>query len=128
MATPRDGERSHIAQMVRVALSELGDWRCSLSGDDPLMVVRDRRSRPALGEPAPDRAQLRELLVAASSAPDHGRLRPWRFVIVEGASLGPLGDAFASAHAERDPDACAAELARSRAKPLRAPLIVVVVA
>lgn len=99
-----------------------------MSGDDPLMVVRDRRSRPALCEPGPDRAQLRELLVAASSAPDHGRLRPWRFVVVEGASLGPLGEAFASAHAEREPTASAAEIARSRTKPLRAPLIVVVVA
>ncbi|MFC4950624.1 nitroreductase family protein [Pseudonocardia sp. GCM10023141] len=79
-------------------------------------------------EPAPDRAQLRELLLAAGSAPDHGRLRPWRFIAIEGASLGPLGDAFASAHAERDPAATDVELGRSRSKPLRAPLIVVVVA
>lgn len=95
---------------------------------DALAMLHTRRSRPALTAPAPDRSELRALLSAASSAPDHGRLRPWRFVVIDGAALGPLGDAFAAAHAERAADATVAELARTRAKPLRAPMIVVVVA
>lgn len=99
-----------------------------MSGDDPLMVIRSRRSRPALAAPAPDRAELRELLVAACSVPDHGRLRPWRFVVVDTSALDALGDSFAAAHAERVPDAIAMELDRVRAKPQRAPMIVVVVA
>jgi nitroreductase len=97
-------------------------------GEDPLALLRDRRSRPALTGPAPDPVQLREILRAASSAPDHGRLRPWRFVVVDDGARGALGDAFAVAHAEREPTAGPADLNRTRAKALRAPLIVVVVA
>ncbi|WP_214369210.1 nitroreductase [Pseudonocardia sp. H11422] len=94
---------------------------------DVLAALRDRRSRPLLTAPAPGHDELRELLTAACSAPDHGRLRPWRFIVVDEAARGPLGDAFAAAQAERDPAASPAELERARAKALRAPLIVVVV-
>ncbi len=43
-----------------------------------------RRSRPAktLGDRAPDRAELQTLLTAASRTPDHGKLVPWRFVVL----------------------------------------------
>jgi nitroreductase len=96
-------------------------------GDDPLALLRERRSRPALTSPAPDPAQHREILSAAAAAPDHGRLRPWRFVVVDEGARTALGDAFAAAHTEREPMAAAADLQRTRAKALRAPMIVVVV-
>ena len=99
-----------------------------MSGQDVLEVLRSRRSRPLLAAPAPDAGELRELLLTACTVPDHGRLRPWRFVVIEDSALDALGDAFASAHAERDPDASPAELARTRARPRRAPMIVAVVA
>lgn len=99
-----------------------------MRGEDPLALLRERRSRAALTAPAPDRGQLQEILLAASAAPDHGRLRPWRFVVVDEGGLGALGDAFAAAHAEREPAATVAELQRTRSKAERAPLIVVVVA
>lgn len=46
-----------------------------------------RRSRPAktLGERAPDRAGLERLLTAASRVPDHGKLVPWRFLVLSDA-------------------------------------------
>ncbi|MEJ3656319.1 nitroreductase [Actinomycetes bacterium KLBMP 9759] len=99
-----------------------------MSGDDPLAVLRGRRSRAALTAPGPDRPQLRELLEVAATAPDHGRLRPWRFIVVDGPALGQLGESFAAAHAEREPGVTATQLARTRTKPLRAPVVVVVVA
>jgi nitroreductase len=45
-----------------------------------------RRSRPAktLGPGGPDRAGLIRLLTAAARSPDHGKLEPWRFVVIEG--------------------------------------------
>lgn len=45
-----------------------------------------RRSRPAktLGPGGPDRAGLMRLLTAAARSPDHGKLEPWRFVVLEG--------------------------------------------
>jgi nitroreductase len=94
---------------------------------DPLALLRDRRSRPKLTTPAPSPAQLDEILRAACNAPDHGRLRPWRFVVVAGDARETLGEVFAAAHAELDPGAGAIELQRTRAKALRAPMIVVVV-
>ncbi|SIS85677.1 Nitroreductase [Roseivivax lentus] len=54
-----------------------------------------RRSRPAktLTGPAPDRAGLRTLLTAASRSPDHGKLEPWRFIVLERAALDRLAAA-----------------------------------
>jgi nitroreductase len=95
--------------------------------DTAAVLMRERRSRPRLAAPAPGRAELAEMLVTACAAPDHGRLRPWRFVVLESAGLPALGEAYAAAHAERSPAATAAELARTRDKPLRAPMIVAVI-
>jgi nitroreductase len=48
-----------------------------------------RRSRPAktLGPPVPDRAALMTILTAAARSPDHGKLEPWRFLVLERAAL-----------------------------------------
>lgn len=81
-----------------------------------------------LVDPAPSAAELQELVRAAASAPDHGRLRPWRIVVIDDAARHGLGEAMAAAHGERDPAVDPTQLARTRNKALRAPLIVVVVA
>ena len=51
-----------------------------------------RRSRPAktLTGPGPDRAALTEILTAAARTPDHGKLEPWRFIVLERAALDRL--------------------------------------
>ncbi|MEO0745028.1 MAG: nitroreductase family protein [Pseudomonadota bacterium] len=51
-----------------------------------------RRSRPAktLQAPAPDRAALMPLLTAAARTPDHGKLEPWRFIVLERAAMPRL--------------------------------------
>lgn len=51
-----------------------------------------RRSRPAktLRPPAPTRESLRPILTAAARSPDHGKLEPWRFVVLERAALDRL--------------------------------------
>lgn len=53
-----------------------------------LEFLLSRRSRPAktLGPGGPDRAGLERILTAAARSPDHGKLEPWRFVIIEGAA------------------------------------------
>ena len=53
-----------------------------------------RRSRPAktLTGPVPDRATLRTLLTAAARSPDHGKLEPWRFIVLEKPALERLAD------------------------------------
>ncbi|MBA3909727.1 MAG: nitroreductase [Rhodobacter sp.] len=60
-----------------------------------------RRSRPAklFTHPVPDRAQLEEILTAALRVPDHGKLEPWRLVVLEGPAFARLAElAEARAH------------------------------
>jgi len=65
---------------------------------------------------------------AAVRAPDHGRLRPWRFAVVRGAARERFGELLAG-HLQRSHAQSGAEsLARERAKAFRAPLIIVVAA
>lgn len=60
-----------------------------------LDFLLSRRSRPAktLGLPVPDRDQLMPLLTAAARTPDHGKLEPWRFIVLERAALARLSSA-----------------------------------
>jgi len=56
---------------------------------EALDFLLSRRSRPAktLTTPVPDRDALRPLLTAAARTPDHGKLEPWRFIVIERAAL-----------------------------------------
>lgn len=62
--------------------------------DAALAFLTARRSRPAklFALPVPDRAQLEEILTAATRVPDHGKLEPWRLVVVQGAAFARLAD------------------------------------
>lgn len=57
-----------------------------------LEFLANRRSHPPkmLNEPAPDRDTLLELLTLAARVPDHGKLEPWRFLVLERAALDRL--------------------------------------
>lgn len=62
--------------------------------DAALRFLLTRRSRPAktLDPPVPDRAALGPILTAAARSPDHGKLEPWRFVVLERDALRRLGE------------------------------------
>lgn len=92
---------------------------------DALDALLNRVSVPRLVAPAPTAEQREVLFQAALRAPDHGQLRPWRFLTVEGAALNQLGEVFASV---LPADASPELLSKTRNMPLRAPLLVVVVA
>lgn len=94
--------------------------------DPRLRLLHARRTVSRLAEPGPDDAELAAMLAAADAAPDHGRLRPWRLVVVDGSTRGRLADAYAAAAAARggDPD----EVQRARSKPLRGPCLVAAIA
>jgi nitroreductase len=93
-----------------------------------LELLLSRASVNALGEPGPGDAELRLILEAAVRAPDHGRLRPWRFFVVRGAARGRLSELFAAAARRRDPSLSEAQLEKERGKPLRSPVTIVVAA
>ena len=63
-----------------------------IPNDDALAFLLTRRSRPAktLTGPVPDREALTVLLTAAARTPDHGKLEPWRFIVLEKPALARL--------------------------------------
>ena len=91
-------------------------------------ALLQRRSAKALSAPAPDGAGLDLILSSAAAAPDHGRLRPWRFVVIQGNALERFGDLLANHLRRAHPSTSEESLARERQKAFRAPMIVVVAA
>ncbi len=61
-----------------------------------LDFLQTRRSRPAktLTTPVPDRATVETLLTAAARTPDHGKLEPWRFIVLEEPAMARLAAAI----------------------------------
>jgi nitroreductase len=95
---------------------------------DALDLLLTRESAMKLDGPAPSEAELDTMFQSAVRAPDHGRLRPWRFVVIEGDKRVALGELMADAMRQREPNVSADMLDRERAKPMRAPTIVVAAA
>src|SRR6185436_12192843 len=67
-------------------------------------------------------------LLAASAAPDHHDLVPWRFVIVPAQARPALADAFEAALRERDPAATPEQFGKAREKAFRSPLLLLAIA
>lgn len=90
-----------------------------------LEFLSTRRSHPPkmLSDPAPDSAQIAELLTIAARSPDHGKLEPWRFVVLEKPVLARLRPLLHQAVLDAGQDQAAAEKAASA---FESPLIVAV--
>jgi len=82
------------------------------------LALRRSTSAVTLAEPAPGGDQLADLLRLAARVPDHGKLAPWRFIILEGAGKAAFADRLdALAHDRNDPTQ-AAKLAKLKIPPL----------
>lgn len=90
---------------------------------DAIEALLNRTSWARLVEPAPNEDDLNVIYQAALRAPDHGMLRPWKFLVIRGQALEKLGQLFV--------DTIQPEEEEKRAKllnaPLRAPMIIVAV-
>ena len=95
---------------------------------EAIEALLSRASVTAWTGAGPDDNQLRTILEAGVRAPDHGKLRPWRFIVIRGAGRDRLSELFASALLRRDPSTPAAVVEKERAKPLRSPLTIAVIA
>jgi nitroreductase len=95
---------------------------------EALALLARRRSTKIglLGEPGPTGAEIDALLQLAARVPDHGKLGPWRFVIISGDARGRAGEALASVIAS-DAGVDASRLDAARGLFLRAPACVMVV-
>jgi nitroreductase len=96
---------------------------------EALDLLKTRRSvKPMeLTGPAPSASEIDTLLTIASRVPDHGKLTPWRFIVIEGGSRRAAGEKIATAFAADHPEATADQLAFERNRLARAPLVIAVV-
>ncbi|WP_085907156.1 nitroreductase family protein [Kiloniella majae] len=77
-------------------------------------------------DPAPSKEDINHMLRAAVTAPDHGWLRPWRFIVIEGEARNKLSELFVESLKKRNPDATAEQLEKEGSRPKLAPLVIVV--
>jgi nitroreductase len=80
-----------------------------------------------LSAPGPSAEQLHQILDAASAAPDHGQVLPWRLVVVPPQARVLLATVFGSALLERDPTVTPDQIRQAQEKAHRAPLLMLVV-
>lgn len=101
-----------------------------INANPVLTALLQRRSNAAtrLQDPAPNDEALKQILQAGLTAPDHGRLRPWRCLVIRADARLHLAELYAAGLVARNPAASAEEIDAQRQKPLRAPLIIAVAA
>jgi nitroreductase len=95
------------------------------SNSAAIELLLSRKSHNKLIAPAPSQAQLDIMFKAAIRAPDHALLRPWRYRVYQGDSLGQLGELLAQAMQKSEPDVTQEKLNKIKLKPLRAPMVIV---
>ncbi len=83
--------------------------------------VKDMRA------PAPSDAELEQILRVATRVPDHGKLCPWRLVIIRNENARILGEIAAQQFVQQNADASEAHIAAERQRFLRAPLCIAVI-
>lgn len=93
-----------------------------------LIHSRQNVSPRRLDEPGPSSQQLQDILGTAAAAPDHGRLVPWRFVVVPKAQRERLAEVFGRALVDRDPNATPEQIENAREKAHRAPFLMLAIA
>ena len=103
------------------------------SGDEAGFVLTLITSRQnilprRLADPGPSAAQVNDMFRAAAAAPDHGVVRPWRFVLVAQDKRAVLAEVFAQALQERDATATPEQLEQAREKAFRAPFLALAIA
>jgi nitroreductase len=89
-----------------------------------LETLLSRVSVSNLVEPAPSGDTLDLILQAGLRAPDHGRLAPWRYILIRGDACRRFADVIESALRARDPEAPAPLIEKQRGKFLKAPLVI----
>ena len=102
-----------------------------ISSEEMIGWINSRRSMGNLDLPAPTHAQIEAAIECATTAPDHKKLRPWRFIVTQGDARHELGNALvaaAKAKAVQEGDTLSEkDIAKTQAMPLRAPVIITVV-
>ncbi len=93
-------------------------------------IIKQRRSIGKVTDQRPTREQIERVLQAATHAPNHHKVEPWRFFVLAGHARQELGELLFSSLASRledtTSDKAQALLSKERGKPLRAPVLIIV--
>ena len=82
---------------------------------------------PSLQEPAPDDAEIEQMVRVATRVPDHGRLEPWRFIVFRGDARRQIGEQLAALAETREGPLPEGKRQQELARFSRAPLVIGVV-
>ena len=93
---------------------------------DVFEAMYSRHSQGKLKPDALPHELIEKLLDAAVQAPNHYKVRPWRFVVLTGEGRNKLGDVMAASQLDRHPDSPPEAFDKCRALPLRAPVMIAV--
>ena len=93
---------------------------------DLFEAIHQRHSIKKVKQDPVPRGLIEKMLDAAVQAPNHYKVRPWRFVVLTGAGRHRLGDVMAASTAEYHPEYPPEALEKCRATPLQAPLVIAV--
>jgi nitroreductase len=92
-----------------------------------VMATRQTILPKRLIEPGPSSLEIEKLFLAASTAPDHDLVNPWRFLVIPAHKREDLGELFAQALSDRDPSATIEQLEQACDKARRSPLLMVLI-
>jgi len=117
---PLPAIRIHIGKGKRLTFNDL---------TYPISLIETRRSgKPRdMIEPGPDSAQLDRILAAAMRVPDHGKLAPWRFVVIDSDKREAFATILRAAYLEEKPEAGRLELEALEQFATQSPTLVIVV-
>jgi nitroreductase len=89
-------------------------------------ALTTRSSAAKLAPPGPSPDELARMLAASANAPDHGRLKPWRLIVLDEAMRHVFADAAVAGRRAREPAPSEEQLESERSKIWRSPTIVIV--
>ena len=106
------------------------EWIMKLNDTSSVLAFlksRKSASAKAMTAPGPSSGQMADILEIAARVPDHGKLAPWRFILIEGDGRKRMGQGFVDIWAKNNPTYGAENLDFQRGLFMRAPVILVVV-
>ena len=88
-----------------------------------------RRSTVArmMDAPGPSDDEMKKIMEAGMRVPDHGRLTPWRFIVIRGDARDTIGNVIADAFKKNNPDAIEEQIEIEQERLTRAPVVIAVV-
>ena len=121
----------HDNDNKKLAVKEIVADSLPIASKEMIGWIKSRRSMGNLDVPAPTRAHVEAAIECATTAPDHKKLQPWRFIVTEGGARHELGRALVQAAQEKavqeGEELSEKDIEKTHNMPLRAPMIITVV-